>query len=157
MIVEYAYRLLSEWRTPPGSTNEGTFDGEALSNWLKQVKAVCAESGHLEVALSRVGHVLVYAPPDPDGLWLHHSAAEELNAKDANDMCDGFRAELFNSRGVFCASGGREERELAARYRSKSDEVESRGYHRLANSLRVLADSYGRDAERETSGDNEYT
>jgi len=116
-IIENAYRLLSEWKTPPGSTRVGTYDGEALSIWLKQVKADCAESGHLEVALSRVGHVLVYAPADPDGLWLHRSAARELNAKDANDMRDGFGTELFNSRGAFWASGGREERELAAGYR----------------------------------------
>src|SRR5208337_5686922 len=98
---------------PPGSTKVGTYDGEALRNWLKQVKAACAESGHLEVALSRVGHVLVYAPADPVGLWLHRSAARELNAKDANDMRAGFGTELFNSRGAVWASGGCEERELA--------------------------------------------
>jgi len=154
-VIENAYRLLSGWKTPPGSTKVGTYDGEALRNWLKQVKAACAESGHLEVALSRVGHVLVYAPADPDGLWLHRSAARELNAKDANDMRDGFGTELFNSRGAFWASGGCEERELAAGYRSKADEVETQGYHRLADSLRRLANSYEREAEREKSYNND--
>src|SRR5206468_758367 len=83
------------------STRDGAFDGEALRQWLEQVKAACTASGHLEVALSRVGYVLVYSPPDPDGLGVHRSAAVELNAKDASDRRDGFVTELFNSRGAF--------------------------------------------------------
>lgn len=152
-IATNAYRLLREWKTPPGSQKDGTFNGDALTAWLEEVKAACMESGHLEVALTMVGHVLIYTPPDPDGLWLHHSAAEALNAKDANDMRDGFRTELFNSRGVHSWTAGREERELAEKYRTQADEVEAHGYYRLASSLRELADSYERDAERQASGD----
>ena len=100
-----------------------------------------------------VGHVLIHTPPDPDGLWIRHSAAAALNAKDADDMRDGFRTALFNLRGVHGFTAGREERELAAKYRMQADEVESRGYHRLANALRELAGAYERDAERESSRD----
>jgi len=100
-----------------------------------------------------VGHVLIHTPPDPDGLWLHHSAAAALNAKDANDMRDGFQTELFNSRGVHTWTAGREEQELAEKYRTQAEEVEARGYHRLASSLRDLAASYEREAERQASRD----
>ena len=152
-IATNAYRLLRQWRTPPGSQKDGTFNGESLNAWLEHVKAACAESGHLEMALTMVGHVLIHTPPDPDGLWIHHSAAVALNAKDANDMRDGFVTELFNSRGVHGFTAGREERQLAERYRKQADEVEAHGYHRLANSLRKLASSYERDAEREENRD----
>ena len=94
-----AYRLLQEWRIPPGSQKDGTFDGEVLSDWLNKIKSICSKSGHLEIALSMLGHVLTYTPHDPDGLWLHHAVAEALNAKDARSMRDGFTTELFNSRG----------------------------------------------------------
>ena len=154
-IATNAYRLLSEWRTPPGSRKDGTFNGAALTAWLEEVKASCAESGHLEVAFIMVGHVLIHTPPDPDGLWLHHSAAAALNAKDASNMRNGFRTELFNSRGVhWVGPEGREERELAEKYRTKAEEVEAHGYHRLASSLRKLAASYDRDAERQASEDS---
>jgi hypothetical protein len=152
-IAMNAYRLLSEWRTPPGSQKDGTFNGDALTTWLEDVKAACVESGHLEIALSMVGHVLIHTPPDPDGLWIHHSAAMALNAKDANDMRDGFHTELFNSRGVHSWTAGREERELAEKYRTQAEEVEARGYHRLASSIRELVTSYERDAERQASED----
>jgi len=150
-IAANAYRLLHNWRTPPGSQKDGTYDGDALTAWLEHVKAVCTETGHLEIALTMVGHVLIHTPPDPGGLWIHHSAAAALNARDASDMRDGFQTALFNSRGVHAFTAGREERELAAKYRRQADEVESRGYHRLANALRKLAASYELDAEREAS------
>jgi hypothetical protein len=148
-LATHAYRLLRQWRTPPGGQQDGTFSGDALAAWLNEVKEVCTESGHLKIALSRIGHVLIHTPSDPDGLWIHHSVAAVLNARDANDIRDGFQAELYNSRGVYHFTEGQEERELAAKYRTQADEVELRGYYRLAQSLRDLADSYERDAERD--------
>ena len=63
-------------------------------------------------------------------------------------MRDGFRTALFNARGAhFVDPGGRPEQELAAKYRDQAEQLESQGYHRLADSLRELADSYNRDAE----------
>ncbi|MFH1549918.1 MAG: hypothetical protein ABIH04_05100 [Planctomycetota bacterium] len=95
-IARNAYRLLYNWGTPPGSRKDGTFDGEALSAWLSKVKATCKESGHLDIAFQMIGHVLTHIQPDPDGLWIHHSAARALNAQNAKDMREGFQIALFN-------------------------------------------------------------
>ncbi len=148
-IATNAYRLLSEWRTPPGLKEDGTFDGDALNRWLMSVKKECSETGHLEIALTMVGHALIHVPPDPDGLWITRSAAEALNSKDAGDMRDGFQTELYNSRGVHSVDPtGKPERELAAKYRAQAEAVENAGHHRLATTLRELATSYEREAER---------
>jgi len=149
-IATNAYSLLQKWRMPPGSQKDGTYNGEAFTVWLEKVKSDCAESGHLEIALLMIGHVLIHTPPDPDGLWLNHAVARALNAKDANDMRDGFKAELFNSRGAYWVDPtGQQERELAEKYHAQAEKVESHGYYRLANSLRDLADSYNLNAEQE--------
>jgi hypothetical protein len=152
-VASSAYRLLSKWRTTPGTQKDGTFKGAALIAWLEKVKATCAESGHLKSALLRVGHVLVFTPSDPDGLWLHRSAATVLNAKDAEDVRHGFTTELFNLRGFHWGTAGKEEGELSEKYRDQAETTESAGYHRLANALRELAASYARDAERQASRD----
>jgi hypothetical protein len=67
-IATNAYRLLSEWRIPPGLGEDGTYDGNALTGWLDAVKTECTETGHLEIAMTKVGHVLIHVPGDPDGL-----------------------------------------------------------------------------------------
>jgi hypothetical protein len=152
-IIRSAYRLLMQWRTPPGRQKDGTFDGALLSTWLQKVKVACAESGHLKSALRQIGHVFVYAPADPDGLWLHRSVATALNEKDAEDIRQGFTTELFNLRGVHSWTAGREERELSAKYRDQAEKIESAGFQRLATALKELAASYERDAERQATKD----
>lgn len=133
-ITQNAYRLLLEWRTPPGSRGDGSVDGTALKDWVAKVKANCEESGHLVVALQRIGHVLRYYPPDPEGLWIHHSIAEVLNAKDASEIRKGFEVELFNSRGAHAVDPqGGPERELAKLYRKQAEEVELGGYPRFGS------------------------
>lgn len=54
-----AWRLLHEWKTVPGTQENGTFSEERFTEWLKRVKEICTESGHLEVALINIGEVLI--------------------------------------------------------------------------------------------------
>jgi len=154
-IATNAYRLLSEWRTPPGYREDGTFSGEILATWLDTVKKECADTGHLEIAMTMVGHALIHVPPDSDGLWINRSAAATLNAKDAEDMRNGFRTELYNSRGAHWVDPtGKPEKELAEKYRAQAEAVEGAGYHRLAVTLRELAGSYEREAQAVSSRDS---
>jgi pentatricopeptide repeat protein len=147
-VATAASGLLRNWRTVPGSRG-GAFNGVALAEWLKKVKDTCTESGHLQSALSRFGHVLVYAPSDPDGLWIHRSVAELLNAKDADVMRNGFQNEFYYSRGAHWVDPtGKSERALAAKFRDKAQQVETAGYHRLATTFKNLAETYDREGER---------
>lgn len=148
-IASNAWRLLDEWRTPPGMQEDGSFNSTHFSNWLQRVKVICTESGHLEVALIKIGRVLIHCPSDKSKLWINHTVADALNAKDAEAMRSGFNIGIFNSRGVHWVDpSGKPERELANQYRQKAKDVENAGYQRLAVTLRELADSYDREAER---------
>ena len=148
-IATNALRLLHEWKTPPGSQEDGTFSEERFTEWLQKVKEICTESGHLEVALINIGEVLIHAPPDPNGLWIHRTVATALNDREGDNMRDGYRTGTYNSRGAHWVDPtGKPERELAEQFRSKAEEVENAGFQRFAVTLRGLADSYDREAER---------
>ncbi len=148
-IATNAWRLLHEWKTPPGTQQDGTFSEEHFAEWLQRVKESCTESGHLEVALINIGEVLIHTPPDPDGLWIHHAVASALNAREADDMRDGYRTGTYNSRGAHWVDPtGKPERELAEQFRRKAEDIENSGFQRFAVTLRGLADSYDREAER---------
>lgn len=148
-IAENAGRLLRNWSTPPGTQVDGSFSVGNFNNWLNSVKTKCNQSGHLEVAMSTIGQVLIHYVPDPDGLWIHKALAEALNEEDAERMRNGFDIGILNSRGAhFVDPTGKPEKELAAKYRQQAEEVENSGYHRFAITLRNLADSYEHDAKR---------
>ena len=144
-----AYRLLDEWRRCPGKLSDDSFDEEKFKNWLKEAKRITKETGHSEIAQLRIGHILIYAPEDPNGLWIHRAVASALNKRDAGEMRSGFTTELFNQRGVHGFTAGREERELAQQNREKAEALETEGYSRFATAMREFAKSYERDAERD--------
>jgi hypothetical protein len=152
-IARNAYKLLMAWKTVPGTIRDGSFDATAFVAWLDDAKQRTRDSGHFDVAMSQVGQTLVYAPVDPNGLWIHRSVAEALNSKDAGKLRSGFTMELFNMRGVHGFSAGKEEREIAAGYRAKAEALEREGYHRFATAMRELAEGYERDAERQSKQD----
>jgi hypothetical protein len=151
-IATNAWRLLDEWRTPPGMKEDRGVDVASLSGWLKRVKELCAESGHLTVALITIGGVLFHSPADPDGLWINRIVAEALNDRDSEDMRRGYRTAVHNARGAhFVDPTGKPEKALAEKYRQRAEDIENAGFQRLAVTLRSLADDYEREAERNIS------
>lgn len=151
----HAYRLLSEWRTAPGRRPDGTVDEQALVRWVAEVKKLATEAGRTKIALQHVGKLLAHLPPEPGGFWIATAAAQVLNERDATEMRRGFTLELFNSRGVHAWTAGEEELSIARHYRDKADVAELRGYPRLADAMRQLADSYERDTERQAARDTD--
>ena len=148
VIATKAWQLLYEWRIPPGMREDGGFDDAQFSSWLQSVKEICLESGHLEVALSDVGKVLIHCPPDKNGLWINCTVANALNARDAEDMRGGFHSGIINSRGAhFIDPTGKPELELAEQFRKKAEDVENAGYQRFAITLRNLSKSYIQEAK----------
>ncbi len=148
-IATNAWRLLHEWQTPPGTQEDGTFSEDHFNEWLRRVKDKCRETGHLEVALIKIGEVLIHSPSDPDGLWIHRAVAQALNDRYADEMRRGFRTGTFNARGAHWVDPtGKPEKELAEQFRRKAEDVENAGFHRFAAALRELAEIYEREAQR---------
>lgn len=150
-IAQNAWRLLHEWKRTPGTADDGKFSGSAFVEWVQAVRKLTEESGHVEVALITVGQVLIHAPADPDGLWIHRDVAGVLDAQDAEEMRRGYNTATMNARGVHWVDpSGAPERKLAAEFRQKADDVENGGFARFAAKLRDLADHHDREAHRIT-------
>jgi len=146
-IADRAYRLLMDWNYPPGLLVDGAFDGERLHQWAEDVKSKCLGTGHWESASHKIGEVLFYAPQDEDGLWLE-PVCELLDSKGDVEYRRGLRMRIFNSRGVYGFSSGKEEIELAAKWEGIADRADSKGFPRLASTLRDLGKTYREEAKR---------
>jgi len=148
-LATNAYRLLSAWKVVPGVQTDKEFAPDLFSNWLSCVEDTVKVSGHYDVAMIRLGDVLVNAPEGPDGLWIHPVIAEAMNSRERSSLRDGYRTGIHNSRGAHIVDPeAKPEIVLAAKYRQRAEDVENAGYQRLATTLRDVANSYERDAER---------
>lgn len=152
-IVERAYTLLHNWKHCPGVQEDGTLDEALFHHWITEARRITEETGHEIIAQVELGHVLTYAPKDPDGLWIHRAVADVLNQRDTEKMRRNFMIALMNQRGVYHFSHGSRERELARGYREKAEALDIAGYTRFATTMRELADQYDADAERDERGD----
>lgn len=146
-IASNAYSLLMDWNYPPGLQPDGNYDGEQLKTWIESVKESCLKTGHWEVASLQIGEVLYYAPKDSQGLWTD-LVCEILNSKEDGEYRRGLRIRIFNSRGVHGDTGGKEEIELAEQWEGVASQAETKGFVRLATTLRELGQSYRSDAKR---------
>ena len=147
-IATNAYRLIRQWKMPPGLQEDNKLDKIKLKKWYKEMKKICEKSDRLDVGLMNFGHVLFYSPIDKSGLWIDKAVAEILNADDAEIIRDGFRTECINSLGVVSLDkNGKVYEDLAESYEEKALSIEKAGYSRIANVMRNLADSYKNRAE----------
>lgn len=148
-IATNAWRLLHDWSTPPGTQADGSFSGQQFCEWLDATKTICTDSGHLEVALIHAGGVLIHAPSGSSELWIDRAVASALNEWDDEDIREGYRTAIYNSRGVHWVDPtGKPEKELAEKYRRKAEDVENAGFQRFASMLRDVAAGYEREAGR---------
>ncbi len=149
-IASNAYSLLRDWDYPPGSRSDGSYDGEQLKKWIDSVKKSCTETGHWEVASHQIGEALYFTPKDESGLWID-PVSELLNSKEEGEYRRGLRIRIFNERGVYWSTGGKEEIELAEQWEAVAAQAEAKGFVRLATTLRELGQSYRNDAKRTMS------
>jgi hypothetical protein len=148
-IADNAYHLLNNWKTAPGVDKQGIFNKDNFNNWLARTKEICAKSDHLDIALIKIGRVLVNSPEDSSGLWINKTIAIALNEKNARKMREGYRSGIFNSRGVHKIDPtGKPELELSEKYADKANKVEDAGFHRLAIILRDLSRYYKNETKQ---------
>lgn len=149
-LIKQFFRLLHDWKTPPGTIDGKSIDEAVLLKWIEQSKALCVSSGHWAIAQQTIGQAFVFPPAGLDGMLENTAAAKVLDTSEYDDMRIGFRVALFNKRGVYGFTHGREELEIAQKYRDYATRYDAAKFTLIAATLRSLADSYERDAERES-------
>lgn len=154
-VASNAYTLLNETSFVPGLDEKGNLDIQKFLDWIKQVKKICAKTGHLEVATLNIGKKLICAPAngkETDDLWIHKTIAEILDLPENKHMREGFTNALYNSRGAHIIDPtGAPELQLAEKYSHQADELEIHGYSRFAEAMRNLAEQYKYEAAKNRS------
>ena len=147
--AKLAWKILQQWKIPPGTNASGEFDERAFENWYKAAIEICTESGHLKVCLLSLGNAIFYTPKDKTGFFINKTVAKILNKKENEFLRRGYSSECINSRGVHTVDpSAKPEKELAEKYIQQAQSAESEGFVRLSFVLKEIAVSYEEEANR---------
>lgn len=148
--AENAFRLLHSWRTCPGTDESGSLDEAALRSWVGEARRLLAGADRASMGDDEIGQALVAAPGDEGG-WPPRAVRDLVEEIRSDHLDRGFGRRIFNNRGVTSRSldaGGRQEWDLAAKYRSIAGENRCT-WPRLARIFDGLVETYEADARRE--------
>jgi hypothetical protein len=123
-MARQASHLLFDWRRIPGRMDDGTINEDLFRKWCNDARRLATECGRLNVCDDRIGNMLCEAPSDSDGSWPAAPIRHVLEEIATESLASGLAMGIHNSRGVVCrAKGGKQERELVAKYTALADRV----------------------------------
>lgn len=146
-VATQAYRLLHNIRRIPGTQPDGTVDRVALKAWVTEVRSLCKGYGRTDVCDSAIGELLSKSVAGDDGIWPIPEIRDVLEEIGTQRIADAMAIGLYNQRGAHWRDvGGRQERELATKYRGWSVQTAVE-WPFTARLLERIAKSYDHDAE----------
>ena len=146
-----AKSVVDGWRGCPGLTTDGTFDASAMRQWMASARIAFAKAGLSEVGDFYLGKVLGRSPKSADGAWPLPAVCDLIDEINDAHFDEGFVAEMCRAlsssvRGIY--EGGRQEREIAQRYRTWGKQIRPKSRH-TARLLEQAAETYEKRAEWE--------
>ena len=150
-LTATAFRLLGRVSRVPGTGEGGSIDVEVLSQWITEVRRLCAEHGRAGVSDSYIGQILSRAPADDDGITPCLAVCEAMERVGSHDIGLGFSIGIHDGRGVVTRAigeGGGQERDLAEEYRSWARQRSPR-YPYVGSILEDIAGDYDRQGLRQ--------
>jgi len=163
--AEQAFRLLEEWKVPPGFLQEsdkgekkkirdgdisfpmGKIDGEKLFTWVDKARELANSCQRLDICDGRIGNVLAYSPYDSKGHWPCEEVCDLIEKLSSEKLERGIELGVYNKRGVHAsAKGGAQERELVLKFQEYAQKVSSK-YPRTAAMLGRIAKGYEHEAQ----------
>ena len=145
--IHNMYTIYEKAHFCPAEVN-GEVSEQQLEQWIEKYKSLLIYNDQQSLFGSTLGRLLSFSPVGKDG----HEPCEAVRAiieKYGDDkLIKRYQIELFNRRGVFSPSAGKEELKMAAEYRSNAQYLEPT-YPKTAQIFYGLAKTYTREAERE--------
>ena len=156
--AKFAFSFLHRWHRIPGY-EEGRVDVGFFRQWIESVHDKCVVIGRGNIVYYELARILVRMPDDLDDIPLHSVVLELIEEFSSPTLDEAIMTEIMNSRGVVTKAlgeGGKQEVELASKYREASNSLEFR-FARTKQIFRHLADFYTENAKREDIRAEEYS
>lgn len=145
--VNILYRLFYMAHFCPAEKN-GVVDRAELENWIIQFKELLTANDQSSLFGYLLGRLWAYAPHGKDGYPPCEAVREIIQQYADDSMISEYRVAVYNQRGVYFASAGRNERTIAERQKETADHLRLQ-YPKTAEVFDGLYRTYKREAEIE--------
>lgn len=148
-IEQCIVRLLNSVSHIPGQENATQEErARTLFQWAETVRHSCAEHDLQTVGDQYLGLLLSHSPSGEDGIWPNEAVRNVIEKIHSQDILWGVYMGLYNSRGpVWRQEGGKQERELADKYRQWLRALED-SHPFVASLLKLMVKTYEDEAEQ---------
>ena len=141
------YSLFMKAKFCPGEQN-GRVDEAIISEWVCEFKRLLKEHKQERLFGYLLGRLLAHSPAGIDGYYPSEAVRKVIEDSDDDDLCSSYSAEIYNERGVFSPTAGKEELLIANRYKENADFL-AINYPRTASIYYGLYKGYEAEAKRE--------
>ena len=128
---------------------DGEVNKEALENWILRFKKLLEENDQLSLLGMILGRLFSLSPIGLDDHMPCEAVREMIEMYSDENLQQEYRTAVFNSRGVFSPSAGREEQKMAEEFKANAEYLTSIGYPRTADIYYGLARRYFSDSVSE--------
>lgn len=146
-FVEAIYRLFDIAHFCPAERN-GIVDSKDLDKWINDFKKLLEENNQISLFGFLLGRLWAYSPVGKDKLYPCEAVRASIEKYADENMISEYKIAMFNQRGVFSFSAGREEKVIAERYKNTADHFKIK-YPKTAEIFYGMYRQYIAEAEEE--------
>lgn len=127
---------------------DGEVDETNLEEWIKKYKDLLIENDQESLFTSTLGRVFSFSPLGDDGHEPCDAVRKMIEKYGDDKMINSYQIAVFNRRGIFSPSAGKEELRMAEEFKTNAEYLEP-FYPKTAKIFYKLFESYNRESKRE--------
>ncbi len=145
--IHNMYTIYEKARFCPAESNGEVLE-EQLEEWIEKYKQLLIWNDQESLFSSTLGRLFSFSPVDTDGHEPCEAVRKMIEKYGDEKMNGAYRMAVYNRRGVFSPSAGKEELRMAKEFKENAQYLELY-YPKTAKIFYGLYETYKKDSERE--------
>ena len=147
VYIDNMYTLYDMAHFCPAELN-GEVDEEKLEQWVEQYKKLLIINDQESLFSSTLGRLISFSPLSEDGHEPCNAVRRIIEKYGDDNMINSYQIAVFNRRGVYSPSAGKEELLMAEHFKKNAEYLEPQ-YPKTAKIFYRLSESYSHESEQE--------
>lgn len=145
--IHNMYTIYEKARFCPTESN-GDVSEEQLEQWIEKYRQLLLENDQESLFATTLGRLFSFSPIGTDGHEPCEAVRKMIEKYGDEKMNGAYRVAVYNRRGVFSPSAGKEELRMAKEFKENAQYLEPY-YPKTAKIFYGLYETYKKDSERE--------